>query len=139
MINLFTKEYISFAIFFFIIIIIILLICFSFYYILPNNYELYDIKLLKNIKPIKTIHIKIKSDKKYKITNSDLDLDLNNVIIEIKSENNYPIKILLNNFLKSQNLFVNQNIIFKITNNSDITIINDKNKLINLDINFYLI
>ena len=48
MINLFSKEYINFGIFFFIITIIILLTSFSFYYILPNNYDLYDIKLINN-------------------------------------------------------------------------------------------
>ena len=69
MINLFSKEYINFGIFFFIITIIILLTSFSFYYILPNNYDLYDIKLINNIKPIKTINIKIKSKDKYQINN----------------------------------------------------------------------
>jgi hypothetical protein len=137
MINLFSKEYINFAIFFFIIILIILLTSFSLYYILPSNYELYDIKLIHNIKPIKSLNVKIKPEKKYKINN--LDFNLNDVIIEIKTNKNYPIKILLNNFLKSQNLHINDNTIFKIKNNSDICIINDNNELIDLDINFYLI
>jgi hypothetical protein len=141
MINLFSKEYINFGIFFFIIIIIILLTSFSFYYILPNNYDLYDIKIINDKKPIKTINIKIKSEDTYQINNDDdFDFNLNNVIIEIKTEKkNYPIKILLNNILKSQNLIIYENTLFRITNNSCISIINDKDELINLDINFYLI
>jgi hypothetical protein len=136
MFNLFSKEYINFGIFFFIITIIILLTSFSFYYILPNNYDLYDIKLINNIKPIKTISIKIKSKDKYQINN----IDFNDVIIQIKTDKkNYPIKILLNNFLKSQNLLVNENTLFKSVCNSSITILNENDEKCNLDINFYLI
>jgi len=140
MFNIFSKECINFGIFIFIIIIVILLTSFSFYYVLPNNYDLYDIKLINNIKPIKSINIKIKSDDNYQINKDDIGLDLNNVIIQIKTKDeNYPIKILLNNFLKSQNLIIDKNTLFKITNDSSINIINSKDESINLDINFFLI
>ena len=49
--------------------------------------------------------------------------------IKTKSEN-YPIKILLSNFLKSQNLYVVEDTLFQSINNSCITIINDTNKSI---------
>ena len=44
MIDLFSKESINYSIIIFVMIIIVLLMCFSFYYILPNNYFLYDNK-----------------------------------------------------------------------------------------------
>jgi hypothetical protein len=140
MFNIFSKECINYGIFIFILIIIILLTSFSFYYILPNNYDLYDIKIINNLKPIKSINIKIKSDDKYQINKNDFDFDINNILIQIKTKKeNYPIKILLNNILKSQNLIIDENTLFKISNDSCINIINEKNELISLDINFYLV
>ncbi len=139
MIDLFSKESINYGIIIFIMIIIILLMCFSFYYILPNNYFLYENKLITNIKPLKTINIKLNKNGKYTINSNDID-NLNNMSIQIKTENkNYPIKILISNFLKSQNLYVVEDTLFKSINNSCITIINDNNKSINLEINFYSI
>ena len=62
------------------------------------------------------------------------------MIIQIKTDKkNYPIKILLNNYLKSQNLYIDEDTLFKSVNNSYITIINDHDELIDLDINFYSI
>ena len=51
--------------------------------------------------------------------------------IQIKTESeNYPIKILLSNFLKSQNLYIVEDTLFQSINNSCITILNDSNKII---------
>jgi hypothetical protein len=147
MINIFSKESINLTIFIFIFIIIILLTCFSFYYILPNNYILYDdiilnnkeIKSIKEIKPVKKINVKLNPNDKYTINSNDID-NLNNMAIKINTDKeNYPIKILLNNFLKSQNLNVTENTLFQSTNNSCITIINNNKNLINIEIDFYLI
>lgn len=139
MIDLFSKESINYSIIIFVMIIIVLLMCFSFYYILPNNYYLYENKLIKNIKPLKTIKIKINRNDKYILKLSEIE-NLNNMSIQIKTENeNYPIKILLSNFLKSQNLYVVEDTLFQSMNNSCITILNENNKSINLDINFYSI
>ncbi len=144
MINIFSKESINLTIFIFIFIVIILLTCFSFYYILPNNYILYDDVILNNkeikeIKPIKKINVKLNPNDKYTINSNDID-NLNNMAIKINTDKeNYPIKILLDNFLKSQNLNVTENTLFQSTNNSCITIINNNKNLINIEINFYLI
>jgi hypothetical protein len=139
MFDLFSKESINYCIIIFVMIIIVLLMCFSFYYILPNNYFLYDNKLISNIKPLKTINIKLNKNGKYTINSTDID-NLNNMSIQIKTESkNYPIKILLSNFLKSQNLYVVEDTLFQSINNSCITILNDSNKSISLDINFYSI
>ena len=139
MIDLFSKESINYSIIIFVMIIIVLLMCFSFYYILPNNYFLYDNKLISNIKPLKTINIKLNKNGKYTINSTYID-NLNNMSIQIKTESkNYPIKILLSNFLKSQNLYVVEDTLFQSINNSCITILNDSNKSISLDINFYSI
>jgi len=139
MIDLFSKESISYCIIIFIMIIIVLLMCFSFYYILPNNYYLYENKLITNIKPLKTISIKINKNDKYILKSSEID-NLNNMSIQIKTDSkNYPIKILISNFLKSQNLYVVEDTLFQSINNSCITIINDNNKSVSLDINFYSI
>ena len=139
MFDLFSKESINYCIIIFVMIIIVLLICFSFYYILPNNYFLYDNKLISNIKPLKTINIKLNKNGKYTINSTYID-NLNNMSIQIKTESkNYPIKILLSNFLKSQNLYVVEDTLFQSINNSCITILNDSNKSISLDINFYSI
>jgi len=136
MIDLFSKESINYCIIIFIMIIIILLMCFSFYYILPNNYFLYENKLIKNIKLLKTIKIKLNKNGKYTINSNDID----NTAIQIKTENkNYPIKILISNFLKSQNLYVVEDTLFQSINNSCTTIINDNNKSVSLEINFYSI
>lgn len=139
MIDLFSKESINYSIIIFVMIIIILLMSFSFYYILPNNYYLYDSKLISNIKPLKTINIKLNKNGKYIINSTDID-NLNNMSIQIKTESeNYPIKILISNFLKSQNLYVTEDTLFQAINNSCITIINDNNKSVSLDLNFYSI
>ena len=139
MIDIFSKDSINFGIFIFIIVVIVLLTCFSFYYILPNNYDIFENKLVSNIKPLKTVKIKINPEGKYKINSTDID-NLNNMIIQIKTDKkNYPIKILLNNYLKSQNLYIDEDTLFKSVNNSYITIINDHDELIDLDINFYSI
>jgi hypothetical protein len=139
MIDLFSKESINYGIIIFIMIIVILLMCFSFYYILPNNYFLYENKLIKNIKPLKTIKIKLNKNGKYTINSNDID-NINNTAIQIKTENkNYPIKILISNFLKSQNLYVVEDTLFQSINNSCTTIINDNNKSVSLEINFYSI
>ena len=139
MIDLFSKESINYSIIIFVMIIIVLLMCFSFYYILPNNYFLYENKLISNIKPLKTINIKLNKNGKYIINSNDID-NLNNMSIQIKTKSvNYPIKILISNFLKSQNLYIVEDTLFKSVNNSCITIINDTNKSVSLDINFYSI
>lgn len=140
MIDIFSKECISYGIFIFIIVVVVLLMCFSFYYMLPNNYIIYENELISNVKPLKTIKIKINKNGKYMINSTDID-NLNNMIIQIKTESqNYPIKILLGNYLKSQNLYILENTLFQNINNSCITIINDNNdKSINLHINLYLI
>ena len=139
MIDLFYKESINYSIIIFVMIIIVLLMCFSFYYILPNNYFIYDNKLISNIKPLKTINIKLNKNGKYTINSTYID-NLNNMSIQIKTKSeNYPIKILLSNFLKSQNLYVVEDTLFQSINNSCITILNDSNKSISLDINFYSI
>ena len=139
MFDLFSKESINYCIIIFVMIIIVLLMCFSFYYILPNNYFLYDNKLISNTKPLKTINIKLNKNGKYTINSTNID-NLNNMSIQIKTKSeNYPIKILLSNFLKSQNLYVVEDTLFQSINNSCITILNDSNKSISLDIHFYSI
>jgi hypothetical protein len=139
MIDLFSKESINYGIFIFIIVVIVLLTSFSFFYVLPNNYDIYENKLINNIKPLKTINIKINPGDKYKINNTDID-NLDNMIIQIKTDKkNYPINILLDNFLKSQNLYINEDTLFKSINNSCITIINKNDESYDLNINFYSI
>jgi hypothetical protein len=139
MIDLFSKESINYSIIIFIMIIIILLMCFSSYYIIPNNYLLYNNKLISNVKPLKTINIKLNKNSKYTINSNVID-NLNNLSIQIETESkNYPIKILLSNFLKSQNLYVVEDTLFQSQNNSCITIVNDSDKSISFNINFFSI
>ncbi len=140
MIDFFSKDSINLGIFIFILVISVLLFCFSFYYILPNNYDLYEIKLINNIQPLKTIKININPNGKYVINKDDIDECINNMIIEIKTDKkNYPIKILLDNFLKSQNVLVNEDTLFKSVNNNSIIILNNHDEPINLDVNLYSI
>jgi len=139
MIDLFSKESINYGIFIFIIVVIVLLTSFSFYYVLPNNYDIYENKLINNIKPLKTINIKINPGDKYKINKTDID-NLDNMIIQIKTDKkNYPINILLDNFLKSQNLHIYEDTLFKSINNTCITIKNKNDESYDLNINFYSI
>lgn len=141
MIDIFSKESVNYGILIFIIVVVVLLMCFSFYYMTPNNYIIYEDELISNIKPLKTIKIKINKNGKYIINSTDIDADnLNNMIIQIKTESqNYPIKLLLSNSLKSQNLYILENTLFQSINNSCINILNDNDKAINLDINLYLV
>ena len=140
MIDFFSKDSINLGILIFILVISVLLFCFSFYYILPNNYDLYEIKVINNIQPLKTIKININPNGKYKINNDDIDDCINNMIIEIKTDKkNYPIKILLDNFLKSQNILVNEDTLFKSVNNNSIIVLNNHDEPINLDVNLYSI
>jgi len=135
MIRIFSKESINLTISIFVILIISLLCCISLYYITPNNYILYNYKIVNNIKPSKKINIKIDKYGEYIIKNY-----LNNFIIDIKIKiKNYPIKILISNFLKSQNLYILDNTLIQAINNSYITIINNNDKSINLTLNFYKI
>jgi hypothetical protein len=139
MINLFSKDSINLYIFIFIVVIIILLNCFSFYYILPNIYDLYENKLILNIKPLKTLKIIIKPTEKCEIKLANIE-NLDNMLIQIKTkESNYPIKILINNFFKSQSLYIKENTLFKTSSDSFITILNNKDELSEIDLNFYSI
>ena len=141
MINIFSIKSINYSILIFIIVIVVLSLCFSLYYITPNNYIIYENELINNVKPLKTIKIKINKYDKYIINSNNINVyNLNNMIIKIKTESkNYPIKILLGNYLKSQNLYILENTLFQSINNSCITIINDNDKSVNLHINLYSI
>lgn len=140
MFDIFSKESINTCILIFIIVVVILLLSFSFYYMTPNNYTIHDFELINNIKPFKTIKIKINEYCKYVLNSTDLDEELSNMLIQIKTESqNYPIKLLIGNTLKSQNLYVLEDTLIQSNNNSCITIINNNDKPINYDINLYLV
>ena len=132
---LFSKEMINFCIFIFILTVVILLICFSLYYTLPNNYILYN-NIINNEKPLKKIKIIIKANDKHILKYCKY----NNVIIRfVTDENNYPIKILLDNFLKSQNLCIKKDSFIQITNNSNLIINNTTDEDINIELHCYSI
>jgi hypothetical protein len=130
-----SKEMINFCIFIFILTVIILLISFSLYYTLPNNYILYN-NIITNEKPLKKIKINIKANDKYVLKYCKY----NNVIIRfVTDEDNYPIKILLDNFLKSQNLNIKKDTLIQITNNSNLIINNTTDVDINIELQCYSI
>lgn len=132
---LFSKEMINFCIFIFILTVIILLLCFSLYYTLPNNYILYN-NIITNEKPLKKIKINIKANDKYILKYCKY----NNVMIRfVTDEDNYPIKILLDNYLKSQNLCIKNDTLIQTTNNSNIIINNTKDTDINIELHCYSI
>jgi hypothetical protein len=130
-----SKEMINFCIFIFILTVIILLISFSLYYTLPNNYILYN-NIITNEKPLKKIKINIKANDKYVLKYCKY----NNVIIRfVTDEDNYPIKILLDNFLKSQNLYIKKDTLIQMTNNSNLIINNTTDVDINIELQCYSI
>ncbi len=140
MFDIFSKESINTCILIFIIVVVILLLSFSFYYMTPNNYTIHDFNLISDIKPFKTIKIKINEYGKYVLNSTDLDEELSNMIIQIKTESQfYPIKLLIGNALKSQNLYILEDTLIQSNNNSCITIINKDDKPIDLEINLYSI
>ena len=140
MFDVFSKESINTCILIFIIVVVILLLLFSFYYMTPNNYIIHDFELINNIKPFKTIKITINEYGKYILNSTDINEELSNTIIQIKTETQYyPIKLLIGNVLKSQNLYVIEDTLIQSNNNSCITIINTNDKPIDLEINLYLI
>ena len=132
---IFSKEMINFCIFIFILTVVILLICFSLYYTLPNNYILYN-NIIINEKLLKKIKINIKANDKHILEYCKY----NNVIIRfVTEEDNYPIKILLDNFLKSQNLCLKKDSLIQITNNSNLIINNITDVDINIELHCYSI
>jgi hypothetical protein len=132
---IFSKEMINFNIFIFILIVIILLICFSLYYTLPNNYIFYD-NILDDVNPLRKIKINIKANDVYILKYCKYK----DVIIKfITNEDNYPIKISLDNIFKSQNLCIKKNTFIQITNNSNLNIINKTNKDIKIELYLYSI
>jgi hypothetical protein len=140
MFDIFSKETINKCILIFIIIVVILLLSFSFYYMTPNNYIIHDFELINNIKPFKIIKIKISEYDKYILNSIDINEELSNMLIQIKTESQYyPIKLLISNLLKSQNLYVLEDTLIQSNNNSCITIINKNDKPIDLEINLFLI
>jgi hypothetical protein len=132
---IFSKEMININIFIFILVVMILLVCFTLYYLLPNNYILYD-NILNDIKPLKKIKINVKANDVYVLKYCKYK----DVIIKfITNEDNYPIKILLDNILKSQNMYIKKNTFIQITNNSNLNIINTTNENIEIELNCYSI
>ncbi len=130
-----SKEMINLGIFIFILTVIILLISFSLYYTLPNNYILYN-NIILNEKPLKKIKINIKAKDKFILNYCKY----NNLIIKfVTDESNYPIKILLDNFLKSQNLCIKKDTLLQLTNNSNLIINNTTNTDINIELYCYSI
>ena len=132
---IFSKEMININIFIFILVVIILLVCFSLYYILPNNYILYD-TIMNDVKPLKKIKINVKANSTYILKYCKYK----DVIINFfTNEDNYPIKISLDNFLKSQNLCIKKNTFIQIINNSNLNVINATNKNIEIELYCYSI
>ncbi len=132
---IFSKEMINFNIFIFILIVIILLICFSLYYTLPNNYINYS-NILNDVKPFKKIKINVKANQVYTLKYCKYK----DVIIRfVTHEDNYPIKVSIENILKSQNLFIKQDTFIRIVNNSNLNILNSTNKDIEIELYCYTI
>jgi hypothetical protein len=132
---IFSKDMINFCIFIFILIVILLLVSFLLYYSLPNNYIIYN-NILNGIKPLKKIKIDVKPYDTYILKYCKY----NNIILKfITDEDNYPIKVLLDNFLKSQNLCIRKNTFLQMTNNSDLIIINTTDTNINIELHCYSI
>jgi hypothetical protein len=132
---IFSKEMINFNIFIFILIVIILLVCFTSYYLLPNNYIMYD-NILDDVKPLKKIKINVKANDVYILKYCKYK----DVIIKfITNEDNYPIKVLIENILKAQNMCIKKNTFIQITNNSNLNIINTTNNNIEIELYCYSI
>jgi hypothetical protein len=132
---IFSKKMINFNIFIFILIVIILLICFSLYYTLPNNYINYN-NILNDVKPFKKIKINVKANEVYTLKYCKYK----DVIIRfVTHEDNYPIKVSIENILKSQNLFIKQDTFIRIVNNSNLNILNSTNKDMEIELYCYTI
>lgn len=132
---IFSKEIINFNIFIFILIVIILLICFSLYYTLPNNYINYN-NILNDVNPLKKIKINVKANGLYTLKYCKYK----DVIIRfVTHEDNYPIKVSIENILKSQNLFIKQDTFIRIVNNSNLNILNSTSKDIEIELYCYAI
>ena len=132
---IFSKEMINFNIFIFILIVIILLICFSLYYTLPNNYIIYN-NILDDVNPLKKVKINIKANEIYILKYCKYK----DVIIKfVTNEDNYPIKVSIKNFLKSQNLFIKKDTFIQIVNNSNLNILNSTNEDIEIELYCYAI
>ena len=119
------------------LIVVLIVICLVFYFILPNNYKIVSKdKTTKNINKTKIelngVNIKDESNR-IKINSKKT----NNKIIKFNiDERNNNLNLIISNSLKSQNITLSEDTYLEIYD-SDLTIINNKNYPVTLEIEFF--
>jgi len=119
------------------LIVVLIVICLTFYFILPNNYKIVSKdKTTKNINKTKIelngVNIKDESNR-IKINSKKT----NNKIIKFNiDERNNNLNLIISNSLKSQNITLSEDTYLEIYD-SDLTIINNKNYPVTLEIEFF--
>lgn len=119
------------------LIVVLIVICLVFYFILPNNYKIVSKdKTTKNINKIKIelngVNVNDESNR-IKINSKKT----NNKIIKFNiDERNNNLNLIISNSLKSQNITLSEDTYLEIYD-SDLTIINNKNYPVTLEIEFF--
>lgn len=124
------KLHIEIFILVFMFTVISLCVLFSFYYISPNNYKLYDYDPNNNNFTIKEYTIKPQQHKKIKYSKYQKKK------IRIFSNEAEYIALVFENKFKSDNIYVNKNKLIKLIN-SDLIIKNTTDKSIKIQIQIY--
>lgn len=119
------------------LIVVLIVICLVFYFILPNNYKIVSKdKTTKNINKTKIelngVNVNDESNR-IKINSKKT----NNKIIKFNiDERNNNLNLIISNSLKSQNITLSEDTYLEIYD-SDLTIINNKNYPVTLEIEFF--
>lgn len=124
------KLHIEIFILVFMFTVVSLCILFSFYYISPNNYKLYDYNPNNNDFIFKEYTIQPQQNKKIKYSKYQ------NKKIRIFSDEVEYIPLVFENKFKSDNIYVNKNKLIKLVN-SDLIIKNTTDKSIKIQIQIY--
>ena len=124
------KLHIEIFILVFMFTVVSLCILFSFYYISPNNYKLYDYDPNNNDFIFKEYTIQPQQNKKIKYSKYQ------NKKIRIFSDEVEYIPLVFENKFKSDNIYVNKNKLIKLVN-SDLIIKNTTDKSIKIQIQIY--
>ena len=119
------------------LIVVLIVMCLVFYFILPNNYKIVSKdKTTKNINKTKIelngVNVNDESNR-IKINSKKT----NNKIIKFNiDERNNNLNLIISNSLKSQNITLSEDTYLEIYD-SDLTIINNKNYPVTLEIEFF--
>lgn len=126
--NNLTKIIVNYFVLIFIFIIFLIIILLLFYYLTPNNYSLINFDIEK-YQQINQTEYTIKPYSNILLNH----IDIKNKLLKFNQDTN----LLVKNLFKSQNLYYSENLLLKVNYLSDLIILNDTNKEMNIKLTMY--